>query len=266
MRLVASFLLRCCIASLMALGGTSFAMAEPKVGIAVLHGKWGNPEGYTATLAKHLESAGYIVISPELPWSTRRQYDAGVDGLAADIDGAIKTLKAQGANKICLAGHSMGAAGALYYAGRTPVDCLIILAPGHNPEGKFMRGFTEKDLASAKEMVAKGEGEASAWFEDYNTGNRTKKIRMRAKTYIDYFDGDGPMNMTVNASRVLPGTRVLWVVGVEEADGPKRLGGAAYKALPETVNKQFVEVPGGHLATPEKAMELAATWIGENVK
>lgn len=266
MRIFLAICIRACIASLVTLGLAAFALAEPKVGIAVLHGKWGNPNGYTAGLSKHLENAGYLVVSPELPWSTRRQYDAGIDGMVADIDAAIKTLKAQGAEKICLAGHSMGAAGALYYAGRTQVDCLIVLAPGHNPEGKFMRSFTEKDLASAKEMVAKGEPNASAWFEDYNTGNRTKKIRMSAKTYIEYFDRDGPMNMAMNASRVLPGTRALWVVGQEESEGPKRLGGAAYKALPDNASKQFAEVPGGHIATPEKAMELTAAWVRENVK
>ena len=34
---------------------------------------------------------------------------------------------------------------------------------------------------------------------------------------IDYFDGDGPMNIANNVSRILPGTRVPWVVGAEEA-------------------------------------------------
>lgn len=265
MRLVFAGFIRSCLACVLMLMLSAALAADTKLGVVVLHGKWGNPSGYTLPLAKHLENAGYLVVSPEMPWSMARQYDAGIAGMMADIDGAMQSLKAKGATKICLAGHSMGGAGALYYAGHRPIDCLIILAPGHNPEGRVMRGLTEKDLATAKDMVAKGEAEASAWFEDYNVGNRSKKIRMAAKTYIEYFDGDGPMNMANNASHVLPGTHVLWIVGAEEADGPKRLGGAAFKALPAELNKKFVEVPGGHLATPEKAMEITAAWIRENI-
>ena len=242
------------------------AAAEPKIGVVVLHGKWGNPNGYTLPFANRMESAGYLVASPEMTWSGRRQYDTGMEGVMSDIDTAVKSLKDKGAAKVCIAGHSLGAAGALYYAGRVRADCVIVLAPGHNPEGTKMREWTGNDLAKAREMVAKGEGNDKAGFDDYNTGNRTKKLRMTAKVFIEFFDGDGPMNMANNAGRILPGTPVLWVVGQEEAEAPKRLGGAAYKALPDSVQKQFVEVPGGHLATPEKASEIASAWIRDNVK
>ena len=245
---------------------TDLAAAEPKIGVVVLHGKWGDPNGYTFSFARHMESAGYLVTSPEMPWSGRRLYDTGLDGLVAEIGAAVKSLKDKGADKVCVAGHSLGAAGAIYYAGRVQVDCLIVLAPGHYPEGKAMRGWTQQDLAKAKEMVAKGEGDDKAWFEDYNTGNRTKKVRMSAKVYIEYFDGDGPMNMMNNVSRILPGTRVLWVVGAEEAEGAKRMGGMAYQKMPAGISTQFVEVPGGHVTVPEKAIEVAAAWIRDNVK
>ena len=91
-------------------------------------------------------------------------------------------------------------------------------------------------------------------------------VRVSAKTYIDYFDGDGPMNIANNVSRILPGTRVLWVVSAEEAEGIKRMGGLAYQKMRAGISKQFAEVPGGHLTTPDKAIEIASAWIRDNVK
>ena len=248
------------------LGGVSAVAAEPKIGVVVIHGKWGNPKGSVASFASAMERAGFVVESPEMPWSGRRLYDAGMDGLLAEIGAAVKSLKDKGATKVCLAGHSMGAAGAIYYAGRVQVDCIIALAPGHNPESNFMRSYTLSDTATAKAMVAEGKGDEKAPFGDYNTGNRTKKISMPAKVFLEYFDGDGPMNMATNASKMLPGTQVLWVVGQNESDGAKRNGGAAYQNIPAGINKQFVEVPGGHLETPDKAIDRASVWIRDNLK
>jgi dienelactone hydrolase len=248
------------------MGLSGLAAADSKIGVVVLHGKWDSPGGHTLGFANRMEGAGFLVASPEMSWSGRRLYDVGLDGVVSEIDAAVNSLRAKGAAKVCLAGHSMGAAGAILYAGRMHADCLIALAPGHNPEGRVARGWTEKDLAKAKEMSAKGEGDEKAWFEDFNTGNRFKKIRTTAKVYVEFFDGDGPMNMANNASRILPGTPVLWVVGSSESEGLKNLGGLAYKAIPDGVPKQFSEVPGEHLSTPEKAVDVALDWIRANVK
>jgi len=213
-----------------------------------------------------MERAGFVVESPEMPWSGRRLYDVGMEGVVAEIGAAVKSLKDKGVTKVCLAGHSMGAAGAIHYASRVQVDCIIALAPGHNPEANFMRSYTLSDIAIAKAMVAEGKGDEKAHFGDYNTGNRTKKITMSAKVFLDYFDGDGPMNMVTNASKMLPGTQVLWVVGKDESEGAKRNGGAAYQNIPASINKQFVEVSGGHVETPERAIDLVPAWIRDKVK
>ena len=244
----------------------SAVAAEPKMGVVVMHGKWGNPKGSVASFASAMEHAGFVVESPEMPWSGRRLYDAGMEGVVAEIGAAVKSLRDKGATKVCLAGHSLGAAGAIYYASRVQVDCIIALAPGHNPESNFMRSYTLSDMGIAKAMVAEGKGDEKAAFGDYNTGNRTKKISMPAKVFMEYFDGDGPMNMANNASKILPGTQVLWVVGKDESEGAKRNGGAAYQNIPAGVSKQFVEVPGGHGETPDKAIDLAPTWIRDNIK
>ena len=254
------------IAALLICIGMNAAAAEPKIGVVVLHGKWATPQSAVKFFAAHIESAGFITERPEMPWSKDRLYDTGVVGMVADIDTAAKSLKAKGAEKICVAGHSLGAAGAIKYAGLVKVDCLIVMAPGHNPESQWTRDLTASDLAKAKAMVAKGAAEEKAEFEDFNSGNRRKNISMRANIYIKYFDGDGPFNMANNAAKIIPGTPVLWLVGVQEGKTPRQNGDAAYARIPEGTPKKLIEVPGGHVETPKESGQIAVEWMQGVVK
>jgi dienelactone hydrolase len=53
-----------------------FAQAEPKkVGVVLIHGKWGNPNGNTKSLGVALKSNGYVVATPLMTWSTKRGYE-----------------------------------------------------------------------------------------------------------------------------------------------------------------------------------------------
>lgn len=50
-----------------------------------------------------------------MPWSGRREYDAGMDTAMAEVDAAARALRDAGAKKVVVAGHSMGANAALHY-------------------------------------------------------------------------------------------------------------------------------------------------------
>lgn len=80
------------------------APAADKIGVVVLHGKWGSPDGHTRGLANHLESNGFLVSSPEMPWSGTRGYDKGAAAFVAEIDAAVTELRAKGAKKIAVVG------------------------------------------------------------------------------------------------------------------------------------------------------------------
>lgn len=241
------------------------AAAEPKIGVVVMHGKWGNP-GQLNGLVSHLERSGYLTENLEMPWSGRRAYDAGVDGFVGDIDAAIRAIKDKGATKIVLIGHSLGAAGGLHYVTHKPVDGFIAIAPGHAPEAERLAAMLASSVAKAREMVAKGEGDEKAGFDDFNTGSRTKQIRMAAKVYLDYFDPNGPMNFTANIAKILPGTHVLWVAPTGEEPGLKGLTMRAATLMPTTVKFKKVEIEAEHMTAPEKSVEVVLAWIRETVK
>ncbi|HEY0335971.1 MAG TPA: alpha/beta hydrolase, partial [Burkholderiales bacterium] len=92
------------------------------IGIVIMHGKGGSPARHVSGLASSLEQKGYLVANLEMPWSGNREYNAGVDAAEKEVDAALDSLRAKGANKVFVAGHSQGALFAFHYGGKHPVD------------------------------------------------------------------------------------------------------------------------------------------------
>jgi pimeloyl-ACP methyl ester carboxylesterase len=233
------------------------APGGPRVGVVVLHGKWDNPYGHTLKFTRMMQAVGFLTDSPEMTWSTRRSYDAGVEGMVSEIGEAVERLRSRGAQKIFIAGESLGAAGAMRYAALHRVDGLVALSPGHFPEGQRFAELVAGSLAKARAMRP---GE-TATFDDPNNGGRMRQLPMKAGTYLGFFDADGPMNFRRNCASIRPGTPVLWVVGRGEEEGLKRMGELAFRALPADPPAERVEVAGGHLDTAAEAAALCALWI-----
>ena len=233
----------------------------PKVGVVVLHGKWGDPYGATLKFTRTLIREGFLTDSPEMPWSARRSYDTGVDGAMKEIDAAVSRLKSRGAEKVFVVGHSLGAAAAVRYATSHRVDGLIALAPGHFPEGPRFHERVEGSLQKAKSMPPG----ALDYFDDPNSGNRMKPMRMSARVYLDYFDPSGPMNFHRNVAALRPGTPILWVVGDFEDPSVRKADEALFQALPRSPPPKFVEVSASHLETPDAAGKASTDWIRQVV-
>jgi pimeloyl-ACP methyl ester carboxylesterase len=234
---------------------------DQKVGIVLLHGKWGNPRSLISGLASDLRDAGFMIQTPEMPWSGNRLYDKGIDDAMREIDSAITTLRKQGATTILVAGHSLGAMGALRYCGTRQVNGLIMLAPGNNPESKVFRSKTATDVAQAREMVAAGTPDKLIRFIDMNTGGRRKEVMANARVFLDYFSPDGPMNSQNNARVLRPDIPVLWIVGSHEEEGP-RIGGEKVRAVfPPQTALSFIEIKADHMQTPDYAADSIINWI-----
>lgn len=234
---------------------------EARIGIVVLHGKWDSPGGRIGDFARAMEQAGLLVATPEMPWSGRRSYDAGVAAMEDEIGAAVGQLRQRGARTIILAGHSFGAAGAVRYASRQAVDGVIALAPGHYPEGKYISGVTADSRHKAQALVEAGKADESDWFDDPNSGGRLKQLRMSARVYLEFFDPAGPMNFGNNAAAILPGTAVLWIVGQDEEKGIRAMAEQVFGRLPDGPSVRQLAVPGGHLATPGNSTSVALDWI-----
>jgi len=127
-------------------------LKERKIGVVLMHGKWGAPDDRGLYKLSHaLGAAGVVLETPTMPWSRHRNYDAGYDDALKEIDQAVAKLKAKGAQRIVVGGHSFGANAALAYgATRDGVAGLLALAPGHVPDLSRFRGLMAPDVARAR--------------------------------------------------------------------------------------------------------------------
>jgi pimeloyl-ACP methyl ester carboxylesterase len=235
--------------------------AESGVGAVITHGKWGSPDRLIDGLAAALEKAGYLVSSPEMPWSRRRNYDRPVDDADAQIDAEIEKLKARGARRVVLIGHSLGAAHALHYAGRTELDGIIAVAPGHRPEApRFAQQYAD-DVKRSRELVAAGKGSEIVSFTDLNTGGRRERANASAASFVSYFDPEGPLNMARNVAAVKASTPILWIEPARE-EQPLRDGlMVLYKKLAANPRTRLAEPDSGHLDAPAASVGVIVEWL-----
>jgi len=212
-------------------------------GVVVMHGKGGNP-GNTASVASALSAEGAKVVNPSMSWASGyRTYNEALDEVARHV----ASLRSQGATRIALVGHSLGANIALGYgAQRGGVAAVVAMGPGHQPD-RFI-GKTKDSLARAKQAVAAGRGGETGTYLDSNQG-RDFEIRTTAAAYVSFFDPAGPALMSKNAAN-LKGAKLLWVVGTGDPGAQAVARGG-----------KVVTVSGSHGQTPAAGAKDVVTWL-----
>ncbi|HEX5507388.1 MAG TPA: hypothetical protein VFX37_02690, partial [Pseudolabrys sp.] len=178
----------------------AFAQSLAGYGVVLMHGKHGRPGGPIGGVAAALRSAGATVVMPEMPWSRARMYDASYGQAMAQIDAAVKRLRAEGKRKIAIGGMSFGANAAIGYARRHgDIAAVLALSPGHTPESPIFQNAVRESVAKAKQLLAGGKGDLQTNFTDLNQGARFQ-VSATPKVYLSYFDPHGPASMTANAA------------------------------------------------------------------
>ncbi|MGO8693529.1 MAG: alpha/beta fold hydrolase [Rectinemataceae bacterium] len=233
---------------------------EARVGIVLLHGKTSEPNVVAEGVVAPLDQAGFLVETPEMPWSQKRYIDKSFEDALDEIDQAVARLVSRGATKVVIAGHSMGADAALAYAAhRGKVAGIILLAPGAVPDSPSFRRLAP-DVAKAKAMIDAGNGDQESTFGDINMGKYFTRT-MKASVYYSYFRPDGIGAAATNASNISPDIPVLYVAG--SADPlTRRLGKSfIFDKLPPNPLSKYVVVKAGHLGTPAAAVQEIIAWL-----
>jgi pimeloyl-ACP methyl ester carboxylesterase len=228
------------------------------VGVVFLHGKGVWAGAFDGGIPAALEADGAVTAEPEMPWSFTRMYGATWDEAMGEIDTAVTGLKAKGATRIVVIGHSLGASAAIGYAARhNSVAAVVALSPGHLPETAEMRSRTADAVARARALVASGETQRRFW-PDRIQGVPTV-ARASPAVYLSMFDPDGPAVIPRNAA-ALHGVPLLWVVGQSD---PIFVRGRdyAFARAPKNPRSRYVEVSAGHLAVPWIARAQVVEWL-----
>ena len=237
-------------------------LAEDKLGVILMHGKMGSASSSSPVgeLANYLRGKGMIVLAPDMPWSRDREFDKSYEDAMLEIDGLVNKLKAEGATKVVVGGHSIGANAAIGYGSRREgLAGVLAIAPGHVPELGGYQNRIGHDYKRAQEMVDAGKGKEEDDFKDRNMG-RNSEIEMTAEIYLSWFDPEGPAVMPENISQLKPNTPIMWIIG--EGDrmfdrGPDY----AFSNAPEYPKNAYVVVEGGHKDTPEYGRDEILKWL-----
>jgi len=228
-------------------------------GIVYLHGKGGWPGALDGGILSSLADEGALIATPEMPWSFHRKYGATYDQAMAEIDAVVAALKAKGATKIVVIGHSLGANAAIGYAARHPdLAAVVALAPGHLPEAEGLRSYTRDAIAQAKLLIAAGQGDVPQHFPDMAQGIPLPATATPS-VYLSMFDPDGPAVIPKNAAAMGP-VPLLWVVGMLDPidrRGPEY----AFTAGAKNPKSKYIEIFAGHLTTPLLARKQVVEWI-----
>jgi pimeloyl-ACP methyl ester carboxylesterase len=233
------------------------------LGVVYLHGKAAWPGALNGGILSALEDEGALVATPEMPWSFHRRYAATYDQAMTEIDAVVADLKAKGATRIVIIGHSLGANAAIGYAARRPgLAGIVALAPGHLPEADPMREFVADAVARAKESIATGQGNVPQSFPDMAQGLPLTTTATPI-VYLSMFDPDGPAVIPKNAAAMGAAAKpvpLLWIVG--KLDPIDRRGPEyAFDAAAKNPKSKYIEVFAGHLTTPLAARKQVVEWI-----
>jgi esterase/lipase len=229
------------------------------IGIVLMHGKTGSPNTVINQLAMALQSAGYLVETPEMCWSRRRIYDRPFLDCLTEIDSAIGRLQSRGAGRMVVAGMSQGGDAALVYGARhANLAGIIALAPAAAPERQIGLPDIAQSVAQARALVAAGRGDEPASFVDRNAGG-TLSVRTTATIYLSYLDPQGPANMLDSIKKLR--APLLWVAG--SADPSQTGANTEFNQAPANPLNRFVMVASVHLGTPDAAREAVLAWLHE---
>lgn len=240
------------------------AQEAPAVGVVILHGKGGRPEGLTRPLAVNLhQEKGWHVANIEMPWSGRRQYDVDVQSAEEEVSASIKALRQSGASRIFLAGHSQGAVFAIHYATKHPLDGLVLIAAGGSVATPFYRKQIGASVDRARQLVAEGKGKVQGEFEEFEGGKGHWNVRTTAETYLSWFDAGGAMNLMKSAAALPKNLPVLQVTPTGDYPALLRAKQELFDALPAHPLKRLHEPVSNHRNAPRDAAGDIARWIAE---
>jgi len=237
------------------------APAADQIGVVLMHGKQSAP-GEHVSLATAIADAGFVTDVPEMCWSGGRIYDQAYGDCLREIDVAIARLKRKGATVFVVAGHSLGANGALAYGATSKgLKGVVVLAPGHRPELLSRRAEVAASLALARKLIAAGRGDVPSRFTDFN-GDFAISVAATPSAYLSFLAPESPAVMSNNAARLT--APLLYVVGT--ADPLQRGPAEIFDKAPSHPLNRYVTVRAGHFDTSAAAGPAVVSWLKELAK
>ncbi len=252
------------LAAMFLFTGAVVAQTTPQaVGVVVMHGKGGSPTKFVAELASGLEAKGHLVANIEMPWSGNRNYDVNPAAAEAEVDAALARLRAKGASRLFVAGHSLGGTFAFYYGSKHAVDGIISIAPGASTASQVVREKLGGTLEEARKLVAEGKGGETARLQDFEGAKGTYAVVCKPDNYVLWFDPDGAMNLMKSIRALKPEMPVLLIVPKGDYPSLIKQKQSLVDALPRNPQTRLFEPDATHTGAPNASRDEISRWMME---
>lgn len=239
------------------------AQAPGRIGVVLMHGKGGRPEGLVAELAASLQMRGMALRNLEMPWSSRRNYDVGPEAAEAEVARALDELRREGAARLFLVGHSQGALFALHLGARLSLAGVVAVAPGGNVASQVYEQYIGAHRARARELVAAGRGSEVGDFADYEGGKGISEVRTRADIYWAWFNPQGVMHQERALRALPPQLPVLYIAPIGDYPALRRANPSLYALIPSQPLTRYLQPSASHTTAPTVARDAIADWLIE---
>lgn len=234
-----------------------------RLGIVLLHGIGATGESMQP-LAQRWRQNGWTVNTPDLPYGGPQAFSRDVAAAEAVVAAELEKLRRGGAERLVMAGFSIGGFFAAHMAGRTPVDALVSIAPNGGADMKQV----QDQLARARELIAQGRGqERTRLFDAAVVGDERYELpQATPAAYVSWYDPQGAMNWRGVWQRLRPGTPVFLVVPTRDLENLRKVKRELWEGLPPHPANRLYEPRADHLGAPLASAEAAAAWLRETVE
>jgi dienelactone hydrolase len=239
------------------------AARRGRVGIVLLHGI-GATGASMEPLAARWRRNGWTVSTPDLPYGGDAAFSRDVAAAEATVMAELEKLRRGGAERLVLAGFSIGGFFAAHMAGRTQVDALVSIAPNGGSDMKKL----DDQLARARELIAQGRGRQPTLLYDAAVVG-SERYELPAATpaaYVSWYDPEGVMNWRGVWQRLRPGTPVFLVVPTRDLANLRKVRRELWEGLPPHRANRLYEPRADHLGAPMASADAAADWLRETVE
>ncbi|KQT10664.1 alpha/beta hydrolase [Ramlibacter sp. Leaf400] len=234
-----------------------------RIGIVLLHGI-GATGSSMEPLAARWRQAGWTVSTPDLPYGGPAAFSRDVAAAEATVQAELDKLRRGGAERLVLAGFSIGGFFAAHMAGRTPVDALVSIAPNGGSDMKKL----DDQVARARELVAQGRGQERTMLYDAAVvgSERYELPNATPAAYVSWYDPAGVMNWRAVWQRLRPGTPVFLVVPTKDLANLRKVKRELWEGLPPHPANRLYEPRSDHLGASLASADEAAAWLRETVE
>lgn len=233
-------------------------------GFLLLHGKGSGPS-YPACamtpLYNQMVADGHLVDYVANSWELKKLYTQPFEHCIPDIHQGIARLVRQGATRIHIVGHSLGANIALFYATQfTNFKSIVALAPAHNTHSDKFNYWSLWSRNKAKSLLANGVDEMSD-FIDVAIGE-VYITQGKPSAYLSYLDPAGNTVMTRNVRRFIQPVNLF--IGSGTADVTQiKVESILFNPAGKTPASYFLETADDHVSTVINSYPIWRHWCAD---